>query len=173
MRPTTLAWVLVPLSALALLGALHVNRSAEAEPPGGIVWDDYTFQFVRREVANSYVDPLTDKQQRDAFHAALDGYVKSLPDEYDDYIPPEEYRKWVDDTAGHYAGVGIRIDIVKGEGLRIAGLFRGGPAAFAGLRIGDVITHVDGKSLATADLERPENLRVLKGPPGSKVTVAV
>jgi carboxyl-terminal processing protease len=99
--------------------------------------------------------------------------VKSLPDEYDDYIPPEEYRKWVDDTAGHYAGVGIRIDIVKGEGLRIAGLFRGGPAAFAGLRIGDVITHVDGKSLATADLERPENLRVLKGPPGSKVTVAV
>jgi C-terminal peptidase prc len=170
MRSTTLAWILLPVSALALTCALHIARSAEAKPPND-VWDEQEFQILRRLVATTYVDGFTELQARDAFHAALDGYVKSLPDEYNEFIPPEKYRKWCDDTAGHYAGVGIRIDVVKGEGLKIAGLFRDGPAARAGLRIGDLITHVDGKPLGSTDLERPENLRVLKGAPGSRVRV--
>ncbi|MBL9087550.1 MAG: S41 family peptidase [Planctomycetia bacterium] len=173
MRPTIVAWILAPLSAVALLVAVHVARSADAKPTSPVVWDEEEFAFVRRMVADTYVDELTEAQSRDAFYAAVDGYVRSLPDEYNDFIPPEEYRKWVDDTAGHYAGVGVKIDVLEKEGLKIAGLYPGGPAATAGLRIGEVITHVGGRSLAEVDLSKPENVRVLKGPVGSPVVVTV
>lgn len=173
MRPTLVAWILAPLSAVALLVAVHVARRADARPTSPVVWDDEEFAFVRRMVADTYVDELTEGQSRDAFHAALDGYVKSLPDDYNDFIPPEEYRKWVDDTAGHYAGVGVKIDVVPGEGLRIVGLYPGGPAATAGVRIGETITHVEGRALGEQDLTKPENVRVLKGPLGSTVWVTV
>lgn len=173
MKPTHIAWILSPLSVAALVFAVHVAKSADAGPRGPIVWDEATFEFVRRMVADTYVDEVSEAQSRAAFHAALDGYVKSLPDDYNDFIPPEEYRKWVDDTAGHYAGVGVKIDILKGEGLRVVGLYPGGPAATAGLRIGETITHVNARPLAEVDLDRPENVRVLKGPVGSSVAVVV
>jgi C-terminal processing protease CtpA/Prc len=173
MRPTIVAWILAPLSAVALLVAVHVARSADAKPTSPVVWDEEEFAFVRRMVADTYVDELSETQSRDAFYAAVDGYVRSLPDEYNDFIPPEEYRKWVDDTAGHYAGVGVKIDVLEKEGLKIAGLYPGGPAATAGLRIGEVITHVAGRSLAEVDLSKPENIRVLKGAVGSAVVVTV
>ena len=173
MKPTIVAWILAPLSAVALLVAVHVARSADARPTSLVVWDEEQFAFVRRMVADTYVDELSEGQSREAFYAAVDGYVRSLPDEYNDFIPPEEYRKWVDDTAGHYAGVGVKIDVLEKEGLKIAGLYPGGPAATAGLRIGEVITHVAGKSLADVDLTKPENIRVLKGAVGSTVVVTV
>lgn len=172
MRPTTLAWILTPLSVVALFAALRLTRQAEARG-AGMVWDDEAFAFVRRLVADTYVDEVSERQSRDAFHAALDGYVRSLPDDYNDFIPPEEYRKWMDDTAGHYAGVGVKIKVLPGEGILVQGVFPGGPASRAGVRIGEIVTHVNGTALGATDLSREENVRVLKGPAGSSVTVTL
>jgi len=50
------------------------------------------------------------------------------------------------------ASLGVNISLVddqdKGEGLRIMGISPGGPAAEAGLESGDVLTSINGKSLA-------------------------
>lgn len=172
MRPTTLAWILSPLSVAAMFVALHVSRHAEARGEG-VVWDDEAFAFVRRLVADTYVDEVDERQSREAYNAAIDGYVHSLPDDYNDFIPPEEYRKWLDDTAGHYAGVGVKIKVLEGKGILIQGVFPGGPASRAGVRIGEIVTHVNGVALGTTDLTREENVRVLKGPAGSSVTVTL
>lgn len=166
--------VLAPLAGtlLAFGAAILVTRSAEARGAAASYWDDEVVEFLRRKVAADYVDEVSDKQSHDLFYGALDGYLKSLPDEYGDFYPPDEYRRWRDDTAGHYAGVGVRVE-AEPRGIRIVGLFAGGPAAKAGLRFGDVVTEVEGRSLAGADSRRDETVRILKGAPGSLVHVKV
>lgn len=173
MKPTTLLAVLAPVSVLALAASLHVARTAEARAGVRGYWDEEIVEFVRARVAASYVDELSDKQMKDAFYAAVEGYLKSLPDEYNHFIPPDEYRKWTEDTAGRYAGVGVKVQS-NAQGIGVAGVFPGGPAAAAGIRIGEVITHVDGRPMAGFDtaVANP-NVQLLKGPQGSTVTATV
>lgn len=173
MRSKLLTWAPLCAAVVALLAAVWWTRSADARPPSSVVWDEEEFDFVRRAVSTTYVDELSEKQSRDAFHAALDGYVKSLPDDYNDFIPPDDYRRWKEDAAGRYAGIGVKIDPKPGHGLGIAGVFPGGPAANAGIHVGDVVVEVDGKSLASADLSREDNIKMLKGVEGSKVRVVL
>ena len=173
MRSKFFTWAPLFCAVIALLAAVWWTRSADARPPSSVVWDEEEFDFVRRAVSSTYVDELSEKQSRDAFHAALDGYVKSLPDDYNDFIPPDDYRRWKEDAAGRYAGIGVKIDAKPGRGLAIAGVFPGGPAATAGIQVGDVVVEVDGKSLASADLSREENIKALKGLEGSKVRVVL
>src|SRR5205085_183204 len=80
--------------------------------------------------------------------------------------------RWRDDTAGQYAGVGIRIE-ADPKGLKIIGVYSGGPASKAGLRPGEIVTDVDGISLAGADFRRGDTLRRLKGEPNTLVHVRV
>ena len=174
MKPTT-AWFLVaPLvgTVIAFGAALVVTRHAEARPGDAPYWDEDEVEYVRRMVAATYVDPVDEAKSRELFYDALDGYVKGLPDAYNDFIPPDEYRRWKEDTAGRYAGVGVKI-APDPRGLKIEGVFPGGPAANAGLRIGEIVTSVEGRSVAGLDPKKDENVRALKGPAGTVVRVKV
>ena len=175
MKPTT-AWFLVaPLlgTVIAFGAALVVTRHAEARPGDSTYWDDDEVEYVRRMVAATYVDPVDEAKSRELFYDALDGYVKGLPDDYNDFIPPEEYKRWKEDTAGRYAGVGVKI-APDPRGLKIEGVFPGGPAARAGIKVGEIVTSVEGRSVAGGlDPKKDENVRALKGAAGSAVRVKV
>ena len=64
----------------------------------------------------------------------------------------------------------MKIEAVD-EGLALVGVFPGGPAAKAGLRVGDTLTHADGLALAEIAIE--DVAKVLKGKPNSQVTITV
>jgi S1-C subfamily serine protease len=51
----------------------------------------------------------------------------------------------------HRAYLGVQIGDTNGEGVLVQGVTTGGPAAKAGLQVGDVITSVNGKATATVD----------------------
>lgn len=174
-RPQTpwTAFLLAPLLGvvIALLALLAQGRGAEARPEGGLFWDDDLASYVRRSVAATYVDEIPQGRQAQLYYAALDGYVHSL-DEYCDFIPPDEYVKWREQASGHYEGIGVQ---VKGspEGLVLLGVFPGGPADKAGLKVGEILTTVEGVKMAGLDPQRDEAVKLLKGPPASPVRVAV
>ncbi len=95
-------------------------------------------------------------------------------------LPPGDYDVYW--NAGTDAGlgwvVGINITPPSGsigmqvqalpEGVRVLATIPGGPADRAGLRVGDLITAVDGKS--TVGLDSNTALAVLRGPPSSVAT---
>ena len=90
MKPSTSLLILAPLlGTVVALGAAILTRSAEARGES-VYWDDEEVDYVRRMVASTYVDPVSEKQSQELFYAALDGYVKGLPDEYDTFISPEK-----------------------------------------------------------------------------------
>ncbi len=170
MKPGTALLVMLPLVAMVTAFVLVGTRGAGARPDqDGVYWDEYAASFVRRRVAQTYVDELDRERAEDAFYQALGAYVGQL-DEYSTVIPPDEHRKWEESTAGEYAGLGVKVQDVS-DGLLVAGVLPGGPAQRAGIRPGDTLVEADGQPLAEVGIERIEATRLLKGEPGSTVKI--
>ena len=106
--------------------------------------------------------------------ASIDGMVSSLRKRYDDkfshYFTNEELKLFEEQTSGEFAGVGLSVSEVN-EGLRISRVFPDTPAEEAGLSEGDVITAVDGKSIAGISSEVSTSR--IRGPVGTSVEITL
>ena len=98
---------------------------------------------LMRVVSTDYVDSISaDKIMR---HGA-DGIMRNL-DPYCTFLSEEDMKEFRTLTTGKYGGIGsvIRQD---SNAVRIAEPYKGSPADLAGLKIGDKIVAIDGKSIA-------------------------
>src|SRR6201999_1491101 len=86
------------------------------------------------------------------------------------YFDPEAYKEFEEATDGAFEGVGMNVAGIA-RGLRVRTGFDGSPAQRGGISPGDVITAVDGKSIAGKTSEQATTL--IKGPSGTKVTLTV
>jgi carboxyl-terminal processing protease len=102
--------------------------------------------------------------------ASLKGMVASLNDPYSRYFTPKEAKTFDEDLSGRFEGVGMSVHPAK-QGLVITDVFEGAPAEKAGLLPGDLITAVNGLSLAGVAVNDATDR--IKGPPGTSVTLTV
>jgi carboxyl-terminal processing protease len=103
--------------------------------------------------------------------AAIGAAVGTLKDPFSRYLPPAAEAQFDQETSGSYAGVGV-VEQPKADGVHIEQVIHGGPAAKAGLRTGEVIVAVDGRSLT--GLTAAEQAAVeIRGPAGTKVTLSI
>ena len=72
----------------------------------------------------------------------------------------------------NFGGVGIDGIPLPNAQIRIRQLVNGGPAQLAGLRVGDIITHIDGKATLGSDFRTMVNKR-LRGIAGSQVVLKI
>jgi carboxyl-terminal processing protease len=120
------------------------------------------FAQAYREVNLSYVD---DVPPGALMEAAIEGMLGSL-DPYTNFIPENRVEDFRIQTTGQYGGIGATIRKI-GEYTVIVQPYKGFAADKAGLRAGDLLLEVDGKSLKGLDTEEVTNL--LKGSPGSAI----
>lgn len=121
---------------------------------------------LMRAVSTEYVDTLSaDKIMR---HGA-DGIMRNL-DPYCTFLSEEEMKDFRTLTTGKYGGIGsvIRQD---SSAVRIAEPYKGSPADLAGLKIGDRIVAIDGKSIAGMKTDQVSSM--LRGEPNTTVKVSV
>jgi carboxyl-terminal processing protease len=76
---------------------------------------------------------------------AASGMVSALGDQFSRYLTPAEYSANQTFLNGQFAGIGASVE-QKGDQIVIAGILPGTPAEKNGLKVGDVITAVDGQS---------------------------
>ena len=100
----------------------------------------------------------------------LEAGIKSLDDRFSAYFDPEAYKAFEQATDGAFEGVGMNVAEVE-RGLKVLTVFDDSPAQRGGIRTGDVITAVDGRSLAGKTSEQATTL--IKGPAGTEVTLSV
>ena len=106
-----------------------------------------------------------------AVDAALEGLVDGLGDRWSYYLTAEELAAQELRRTNHYVGVGITVNYTDEAGLLIVEVAAGGPAEAAGLVPGEVITAVDGQSLAGE--ARYEGADLIQGEEGTAVTLTV
>jgi len=97
------------------------------------------FSNIYKEVNIYYVDE-TDPEL--LVYAGLEDMLKHM-DPYCDFIPADEVKKYQSSLTENYTGLGTQVSIIN-EYPRIDELYENGPAAKAGLKVGDIITSLDG-----------------------------
>lgn len=127
------------------------------------------FWNVWDTLKKEYVDSgaLTDKK---LFYGALQGLVQSTGDPYTVFMNPDEAKEFQDDLAGTFEGIGAEIGF-RDNMLAIMAPIEGMPAMKAGVRAGDKIFAIDGKSAAKMPLD--EAIKAIRGPKGTKVTLTL
>lgn len=90
----------------------------------------------------------TDADMGKAVDKALEGLVEGLGDRWSYYLDPESYQSTLENRANHYVGVGVTVSYEREEGLLVKEVTQDGPAEQAGVKAGDIITHVDGTPVA-------------------------
>jgi carboxyl-terminal processing protease len=112
--------------------------------------------------------------QGNLIDSSLQGMVRGLrrrySDRFSDYFSPEALARFNEEIEGRFSGIGLTVAGVK-DGLRVEGVFDGSPAARAGIKAGETIISVNGKSIAGVDSNAATVL--IKGPEGTEVSVGV
>ncbi|MDE2188367.1 MAG: S41 family peptidase [Patescibacteria group bacterium] len=110
----------------------------------------------------------TDTQNK--IYGAIAGMVASEGDPYTVFFPPQANSLFQSSIAGSFSGVGMEIDQKDGNIVVIAPL-KNSPAEKAGIKSGDIIASIEGKSTANMDVDTAVNS--IRGPKGSTVHLMV
>jgi len=156
--------------------------------------DDGTGQFqlfsdAFKRVRTSYVREVKDSRLIDAAIAgvreaatdpdsevgprvveeALDSMMGAL-DPHSSYLNPDELRETQVATRGEFGGLGIQVTMADGV-VKVVSPIDDTPAYRAGLKAGDLITHMDGIPIEGKSLM--EAVRHMRGKPGTVIRVTV
>lgn len=129
---------------------------------------DTAYYFIE-----NYYDKIDINNEEKLTDALLYSYVYTVGDKYAFYRTAEEYEQFDQEMSGKFGGIGIQVEYDHtNRTILINQVFEDGPAAEAGLKVGDYIIGVDGKSLD--ELGGYQNaLSFVRGEEGTDVTVTV
>jgi carboxyl-terminal processing protease len=167
-------WLLfsIPVVLAGLAAGAYGTRAQGQTAPGTPNASEYgttlsSFSKFYSLIEKNAATPLD--PDKAIYSGAIPGMLRSL-DPHSTFFDPKEYRALREDQKGRYFGVGMQVMQRKGETL-VQAPFPGSPAYRAGLRPGDVIAAVNGRS--TASLSTSEVADLLRGPRGTQVSIEV
>jgi carboxyl-terminal processing protease len=117
-------------------------------------------------VQKNYVEPI---EQKTLIQGAINGIMRSL-DPHSAFMTAEMYKELEVETRGSFGGIGIEITILK-DILTVVSPIEDTPAFQAGVKAGDQIIGIDGKS--TKNISIMEAVSNLRGPKDTKVTLTI
>ena len=166
-------FVIAALVAAALFAGIVVGGQV------GFVRDavDDVFGNPSQDATGQAIDVIHDDyfhtvDDADLENASIGSIINHIKQRYHDrfshYFTPSEYDRFK--QGSRLSGVGIAVTQVK-QGLRVATVYKHTPAREAGIRAGEVITGVNGQSIAGKDADSITNQ--IRGPAGTDVTLTV
>jgi carboxyl-terminal processing protease len=124
------------------------------------------FGDVMQRVRAEYVDAVDDKE---LIENAINGALTGL-DPHSSYMNAKSFKDMQIQTKGEFGGLGIEVSEDKGM-IKVVSPIDDTPAAKAGIKPGDIITALDGKSLIGMSLN--DAVDKMRGPPNSKIVLTI
>jgi carboxyl-terminal processing protease len=165
-----LTYVLAAMLPVLLVGGIWLGGHPEDLPGfarSGLVAHAETrvVDEAIERISSDYYRPVSTGSLADA---SVAGAVASLRDRFSHYLSPQEFHDF--DEPPSFTGIGVEVQPAK-RGLLIARVFNSSPASRAGLKPGESIVAVNGRSLA--GLSADESRALIVGPPGTDVTLSI
>ncbi|HEY4948972.1 MAG TPA: S41 family peptidase [Candidatus Acidoferrales bacterium] len=156
------------LGISAVLGGLY-GPSVRATAAGQNDMQDSvkSFTHVLSVVERNYAEPVD--SDKVIYDGAIPGMLRVL-DPHSNFFDPKQYALFKEEQQGKYYGVGMTVQQRENQTVVLAP-FVGSPAYKAGIRPGDVIQKVDGKSCD--GLTTTEVADMLKGAKGTVVHISL
>ena len=124
------------------------------------------FGDVFERIRAQYVEEI-DSQK--LIEAAVNGMLTSL-DPHSSYMNAKDYAAMQVETKGEFGGLGIEVTQQDGY-VKVVSPIDGTPADKAGIKTGDLIIKVDGKSVNGLTMDQSVDL--MRGPIGSEIIITV
>ncbi|GHU02319.1 peptidase S41 [Alphaproteobacteria bacterium] len=124
------------------------------------------FSLVFEQTRRAYVDEVSDKK---LLESAVNGMLTAL-DPHSGYMGSEDFKDMQTTTKGEFGGIGLEV-IVENGVVRIISPIDDTPGFKAGIRPGDLITHIDDK--VVAGLTSNEAIGRMRGTPKTKVKLTI
>ena len=158
-NPTLKAFALAAIMAF-FSPAIAQENSSETYRQLSLFGD--VFERVRSE----YVEDVSDEQ---LIEAAVNGMLSAL-DPHSSYLSPKNFREMQTQTRGEFGGLGIEVTMENGV-VKVVSPIDDTPAFRAGLKSGDLITHLDGEPVQGLTLS--EAVEKMRGKVGSDLKLTV
>ena len=130
---------------------------------------DKKIEVIEKTLDKYYVGELDKTAMEEGIYKGL---VSSVGDPYTTYYTKEEFDSIMEKTSGVYAGIGVQMMVDQTDNtILVADVFEGSPAEKAGMLSKDKIVGAEGQPLTGDDFN--EAPKIIKGKPGTKVTVTV
>jgi len=139
------------------------RKPVDGMPIAGLHQLAHAYSMIRAD----YVEPV---EERKLLTQAISGMVGAL-DPHSAYLDRKAYRELREGTEGKFVGLGIEINQSEEGYVRIVTPIEDAPAARAGIRAGDLITHVDGAAVKDMDLDTA--IKRMRGEPHTQVVLTV
>ncbi len=163
MKIIAVSLLLVVIIALSF-GAGYVIAIRNSSEPGLDVVEQAWNIILQEYVGRDELDTSTLAQ------GAIRGMLEALDDPYTAYLDAETYQLNLQDLSGKFEGIGAYV-AVKDEQIIIIAPIADSPADRAGIKSGDIILEVDGRS--TSDMGLAEVVLNVRGPEGTTVALLV
>jgi carboxyl-terminal processing protease len=124
------------------------------------------FGEVFERVRADYVDDVSDDS---LVESAINGMLTSL-DPHSNYLNTKNFNDMKVQTRGEFGGLGIEVSMENGL-VKVVSPIDDTPAAHAGLKPGDLITHLDGDPVQGMTL--PEAVEKMRGPVSSEIKLTI
>jgi carboxyl-terminal processing protease len=168
-------WVAVLGAALLLvlvfLGGYEVAQRRAAVP--GISGSSKGFDQLRNAYGEIVSSAVKSPGEVALARGAIKGMIKVLNKEGDKYaffFGPKSYRSFQELTTGKFSGIGVWLKQQKGS-LAVVSVLPSSPALSAGIKPGDLIRRIDGRSVTRMSTDQA--VATIKGPEGSQVSLAI
>ncbi len=162
---------MIRFMSYALTAALAVLLTLVSIQPSvvSVISGDSKLSQLIRLIDEKYVDEVDLTELEDAGAEAIIG---ALGDRWSFYVSADEMDSYNEQKYNAYVGIGVTISVCEdGSGLGVLEVTQGGGAESAGVAVGDIITAVDGQSLAGMELNAVSAL--IQGEIGTDVSLTI
>jgi carboxyl-terminal processing protease len=120
-------------------------------------------------LSSKYVDPL----DKDSLAEEAISFWMSNLDPFSAYIKPNDLAGMNERLSGSYVGIGIEF-MIKNDSILVVSVLENGPAAKAGMQVGDILLAAGTAMLDKTMKSNPENIiKNVRGKEGSSVVVKI
>lgn len=108
--------------------------------------------------------------ENELLYGAISGMVEKLDDPYSVFQEPIEAEAFQTTLSDNYEGIGVMVEMIENKFTVVAPL-PGTPAEKAGMKAGDIITHVNDEDIS--DMSTETIVSKIKGPAGTTVKLTI